>query len=71
LNTLLRLGFFICLAGKARRRRAAAERAVPTMMSEWWCEDELEWFDEETSDPLLADDRNFYKVERELFAEAA
>ncbi len=33
-------------------------------MSNWRSEDELEWFDEATDNPLYANDRNFYKVEK-------
>jgi hypothetical protein len=29
----------------------------------WW-RDEPDWYEEETDNPLLADDRNFYKVEK-------
>jgi len=29
-----------------------------------WSEDEPGWSDESTDDPLHADDRNFYKVEK-------
>ena len=32
-------------------------------MSDGWSDD-LDWSDEETQDPLYADDRNFYKVEK-------
>jgi len=30
----------------------------------WWSEEEIEWSGEETGNPLRADDRNFYKVEK-------
>jgi hypothetical protein len=33
-------------------------------MNDGWSDEEIDWADEQTDNPLLADDRNFYKVEK-------